>query len=479
MNEAVGSVLSGLKLVEEMSTGLGGLLDAMKVINVVLAPMQMLPYVGSVIKILRKALGIVLKTVGRGVDRVTKFGKDITKKSKIKPTLCKISKDIGTVAAALVKATRPLNTVAKTALYVDTLCNDQVKALTDGCGEAATVLTKFNEGTAKLRESADKAHTELRNIGAVFDEVKEFTENSAYQAFVSFVKKLKPFLEPIKKALNKVISVTIPWPTMKSKQVCISIAYPCGVNWCSSSHWWGTIHYPCGVKWCHKSGCTTIKYPWITTKTFSFSINSLVNGVMSLAEIIMAPLNLLIEGAMKALGLDKYLNGLTLPGLPEIPSFDVDLDLDKYAEAVFAPLKQDIPTLEIDLPELPVDVLKGTTCAVGSTTCSGLFACEAEISCSGFDDEFAKFFPKEYNWEGTKGPVTATADASITASLTPAIQLGASWKEGFEGSFTLPLKLQASFALDIAGEIKHPETKHNIGAGKTHTQVLPLTPNPN
>ena len=110
------------------------------------------------------------------------------------------------------------------------------------------------------------------------------------------------------------------------------------------------IKYACGTNTCTTSQCTSVAYPTVKTTSFSFTVSQIIQGALSVLDIVMTAL----ETAMKKLipGLPDL--AMPLPGL-DLPGFDLP-DFDSLLNSIPAVPTLDAKILKLlttDVPDFP------------------------------------------------------------------------------------------------------------------------------
>jgi hypothetical protein len=111
--------------------------------------------------------------------------------------------------------------------------------------------------------------------------------------------------------------------------VCTSIWYPCKIKICKKKVWGVKIKYPCGMKFCSKKVCMKLGYPRFFLKSFTFTIGDIIDGVLSLSELIKIPAMKMIDLLVKGLGIPKLSQAFPrIPGFPDLNLFNKINGLD-------------------------------------------------------------------------------------------------------------------------------------------------------
>lgn len=143
-------------------------------------------------------------------------------------------------------------------------------------------------------------------------------------------------VDPFNKALNTRVTVAVPGPFC-TKTITTDIPYPCGVKTCKRCRKVFRrkicVKYPCGVKICRKS--VRVPVPYICVKRFSFTIAQVLKGISGLMDIIFKPINLLVDGILKAIKLPALIQFPDLPENADILNKFVDVfrgifDIDEF-----------------------------------------------------------------------------------------------------------------------------------------------------
>eukprot|EP01040_Poterioochromonas_malhamensis_P015446 gene15446-17284_t len=113
--------------------------------------------------------------------------------------------------------------------------------------------------------------------------------------------------------LDKQISACIPWVCFKDQTVCTTIEYPCGTKKCKTGL---GVKVPCGVKFCSEDQCVSVPKPYDCQQCATFTVNQIINGVMSVADQLQNTIMNALNSLAKALGIS--FPSITIPGLPSI-----------------------------------------------------------------------------------------------------------------------------------------------------------------
>jgi len=319
VDRAAKRVVEGTQDVERLEKDLKYLESSMNTLGHAMGLMRMLPYVGPVIGRLRHALQTTkTNVISPAKKRVTQFN-DKLKKYKIADKACKTSKKTVQLAGKMSRTSKPHGEATKSALFVDSVCPNVVPSLSQDCQNVANEHQVVNDKIDAMQKKAREIQSQLQVPGVVLDQVMALMRNGAYKAFVNFLKALSPVLRPIQALMNRRLTVSVPWPVTRWKNVCVDVWYPCGARWCYHNTWFGRAWYTCGVNWCKKRSCTRVHYPAFEARSFSFTVGQIISGGLSLVDIVMAPFNRMIQGLVHGLGIN--LSALALPGFPGVPHF--------------------------------------------------------------------------------------------------------------------------------------------------------------
>jgi len=299
-------------LVKDAKEQVDFLVRGAKVIGII---SQIKPFIKPIVTIMTK----VSKTLDAAIAKIKKI-EDKT----IKPTKPKVQK-------ALQAAEKVKGAIAVTAYVSEQLFIIPMNT-TRNCESVDAMAGLVNEAT---REATTKIFEVADDIGGFFDEVGDIIGeiqkpiqdiNALFDGISSVVSSLDvldPVVKPFQEVLDKVIDIRIPF-FWCSKSVTTIVPYPCGVHLCCKDIWWvGRVCVPCGVKFCN--GSITVKYPVWCDKRFVFTIRQVLDGIQGVADIIMAPINFLIDVAVRGvILLVKEVTGVDLNNLP-IPGLNVDI----------------------------------------------------------------------------------------------------------------------------------------------------------
>jgi len=297
-------------LVEEAKSTVSGLVVGAKLVSIIT---QIKPFLRPVIKGMEQ----VSKTLDRTITKIRNVEKKNIKPNK--PKVQKALKAVEEVKGAIVKTAYVNNQLFVIPIHTTRNC-ESVDAMAELVNDAT------QDATTKIFDVAD-------DIEDFFDQVAEIRNaiQQPMKAITDIIQGIKTvvgsldFLGPVVKPFNDLLDVTIGdtfWGPFCTQKVRVSLPVPCGAIMCCSGGWWN-ICLPCGVKMCWKDfGHITI--PKFCHKEFKYSLREIIDGIQGFLNILMAPLNLLADLAIKAVillikettGYD--LGNLQIPGLTDI-----------------------------------------------------------------------------------------------------------------------------------------------------------------
>jgi hypothetical protein len=160
-------------------------------------------------------------------------------------------------------------------------------------------------------------------LGGLMEQALDFDVNFD----IGILSTLKSIFATLSSFLTKQISICIPWVCTRTQTTCTTITYPCGVNTCCG--WYGC--WPCGVRTCSSQTCVSIPIPYACSQCATFSIQQILDGLMSVVD----QLQQLIWDALNSLAsaLNITFPTFTFPGLP---SLDFLTGIDNFLASILA-----------------------------------------------------------------------------------------------------------------------------------------------
>lgn len=182
---------------------------------------------------------------------------------------------------------------------------------------------------------------------------------------IGFLSDLQGIFSAINAFLNRRLTVCLFLPCgFRMHRVCVGFWYPCGksridhliisssnrlivsmtgIRWCRS--WF--VRYPCGVNFCHAQSCFDVPVPYFCDVCVSFTINDIINGVMSVLEPLEKALSSLMNSIASALNI--RFPTISIPGLP---SFNLFEDMFNIFDWLFDDLLGRFPSVDMLFKEL-------------------------------------------------------------------------------------------------------------------------------
>jgi len=352
-------VVKGIKQGKKLEKKLQKISRVMTTLDIPLALLGFLPYVGPAFRTFKKVLKYSNTVLKRVVKKIKKVNKKI-KSMRVEQKVCKmrnlndkLANKMRDVSAAEHRGIKPI-------LKQDAKFNAKwnVKSLKNLCDRIAHLHRQYNNQVSKIKKALNNIKIAMKNHfpTAFFKAIDFILTNPLTRALDMFFGAIGRLLAPFTRLMNKRINVRVPIPGIRHKRVCLPrVPYPCGVKWChkwirigltelksKTSHktGWGVrfpriptfinkrVRYPCGANICHSPRkCGNVPYPTVTMKRFGFTVGQIVRGVLNVLGIVM---DLLMKAVKKLIpgipGLNFKLPGTTLPRFSfNVPKYNLKL----------------------------------------------------------------------------------------------------------------------------------------------------------
>lgn len=319
--------------------------DALGTVLISLDLLKFVPYVKTWVPIIQLPLKQIKGVVDIGAKPLKAAGDSLRSydvKGKLRNTLA-VNEQIGiTVSRAAITT----NFVAKPTFTLLKHCKNVDAAL----APMVNTVQKIKDLLSKLWPNLNLNLLNFPDFSAIFDALKIPADilDKVLTLFDPIIEVLNKF----KAALNQRITVNVPGPFCSvQKRVCVAL--PCGVRKCNSRVFCGwrrrgwrlerrycTVRVPCGVKFCQH--CSYVKLPSWCTKSFSFTIQQILDGISGLISIVFKPLEMLMNAILSAIDLPQ----LTIPGL------NLNLPFMDFVNKMKKALDDLVNWLEFSLPKI-------------------------------------------------------------------------------------------------------------------------------
>lgn len=306
-------------LIPAWAKKLGGLIDLNKLMKPVIYGIGLIPYVGTVAKgfqnLFNTAITTTVAPIKEKLDQIQKKIED----SKIKQRNNNFLKKLQFTAKLVQKF-----------IYASVLLSDGLVVLDAGAFWTPTnvngvdtynftvVGSQCKALAVPLRQMLDEIKALKAQMLTFFGQIQQVsTLMETAVAFLAsfddaFLTSLRSIFQVLGDFLNKPISVCIPWVCWTTKQACTTIGYPCGVSYCCA--WYGC--WPCGIQWCSYQSCVPVPVAYSCNSCATFTVNDILNGLMSVVEALGSALMNGLNALASALNI-KF-PSINIPGLPSL-----------------------------------------------------------------------------------------------------------------------------------------------------------------
>ena len=336
--------------VKDLQDMLKDLIMVNNVMKPVMPAVGSIPYVGPVAKVFQNTFNtIVTNPITPAKKSVDSLQTKITQ-SRIKEYNAKFfntAQNISTIMFNFVSDSTIYSDVLIAAdnvcLWTPTTVNGVVTynyTLTgQTCSTLNTVLKEVLSDINSIKSKVDIFLGRIQQVSNFVDIARTFIRTFDAQ-MISLVQSI---FAVIASFMNKQISACIPWVCFRNRQICSTISYPCGVKKCRTP--FGRI--PCGVKWCSGTECVTVPEPYECPQCASFTVQQIINGVMS----VMNQLQSIIINALNSLA--KAL-GITFPevSIPGLPSIDFMSGVESFLTSLFDDIMSPLNSVAKDLNKI-------------------------------------------------------------------------------------------------------------------------------
>merc|ERR1712226_1313621 len=341
VDAAATTVLEGVQTAHDMEEDMRSMEKAMSTAEVAITTMSGIPYVGPLLKVMGQGLKQArTKVIEKARGQLKKFN-DKLERYKVEKRACTLSSRNRDLAQKLAGATDNYDEALSTTFKVDRQCLLNVPVSNQVCQPWKNKQARANAEVATAKNALKKVMDAMKVPAEIIKKVMALAKNKAYKAMKEFFDELNKFLQPVYDLLNKRICETVPIPSTCPTRQCVTIRYPCGVKHCSYREWGVTFYYPCGDHWCSRHECATVHLPCFKDTNYCFSVSDIINGAMSLMDVITDALEAAVEALAEKLGIDIPSIANLLPPFPT---------LDVYVPAI--PKLPSLPALPT-MPNVP------------------------------------------------------------------------------------------------------------------------------
>jgi len=335
------SIFELMQNIDEAEKDLKSIDQTLYTLDRVLRLVSIIKYVKPICIPIRNAVG---KTRNYGIRRaltmVKKIRGSVTKKCK--PKVMKALTNNEEVRGIIAKTKFLNQNLIINPFHTTRNCipSDNAAALLRDVVESANLdVGGALDDIVEFRQSIRDLVDELRRVVDLTDDMVDAIDKISEKA-----NPIKRAMDPFYTALTTRITVPIVGPFCK-KNIHINVPYPCGVKKCKKCRRIfrrkRCIRYPCGVKKCNYRKKMTV--PTFCKKTFSFTVNQVLNGISGVMDYIFYPIN-------KAT--DELLKAIPLPKIPLLPDFPVNFDFLNKMTKISGLLEG--PKFPSDLLDFPI-----------------------------------------------------------------------------------------------------------------------------
>jgi len=315
-------------------------LSKLERVVVVLAPamplISKLPYAGGLAKtfydIYSKLIKATVKPTNVVLARVNNRITDTTLKAKL-TTVITNNKN---VATKIFDIRELLLDKANDLVKVDAVCPDIVGTVTaPSCASIATQVELVNDELDDFAEDlAAFAEFLEQQLSPVLKLSVKFVESPIWSAAEVILDIVAVGFDAINTLLEYEIRACLPFICWRTRNVCSSVSYPCGVKKCKKKVFGKKIKYPCGTIYCSKSVCVTLPEPYTCNMCAQFTIEDIISGVMNALAPLEAALNSIMRSMASALGIS--FPELEIPGVPDVDNLGaVDALIETHIDFAF------------------------------------------------------------------------------------------------------------------------------------------------
>lgn len=325
---------------------------AMDLLDLPLGLMGKVPYAGPFIT----AFKVLLKSTNTAVMKPFKTNMQTInykiKTTSVEKTVCSLSFNNYRIAYQTIQVSNFLNLAVRQLLTVDNICKEvsgegarKTNNVIQGtCKDLNTVFQPIAVAVQSFASSIQTASSAINKFADVVKKGVNFANSKLWEVLKSFFGKIAKGLQPMMDVLERRMCYPIPRVTLVERTTCALVSFPCGQHTCTKSvkvpcarcktcsrkiagrrRRWKcpgsrdqTISYPCGVKMCTRTECVSVNVPVVTSVYRCFSVADIINGALSLVDLILDKLMELVEQIVPPLPSLAF-------NIPAIPDFNLDL----------------------------------------------------------------------------------------------------------------------------------------------------------
>jgi hypothetical protein len=312
INDKSELVKSSIKDMKDLEESLSKLETIKNFMSPVMPIMGKLPYVGIIVKAFWYVFSNTIeKTVAPANDRL-EIVNDKIEQYTIEQKLTKLQEKNDQVAEKILLINEKMSEIGNLLVMVDGMCPNTVGSTTKPiCLQMSSKMKIVNDLLDTIIGLAAEFTDFLNLIDLVMNAAFQFMSSALWRAISPILNIISFAFEKIRIVLTMRIEGCIPWLCWSNYYVCTNIGYPCGVRWCG-----GWCRYPCGANWCSYNACVWVPRATSCKLCISFTIQQIIDGVMSVLAALEAAINAILDGIMKALNIT--MPSINLPGMPDL-----------------------------------------------------------------------------------------------------------------------------------------------------------------
>ena len=274
---------------------------------------ERIPKVGQLAKLFYTAFHMTItqtKPVTTGLEKMNKKIEDLKIKKKL-TTILNVTKDI---ALKINQARVVLSTSGHALILADAYCSSSTTQ--NLCEDVGGFISPVNIELNALRQEVVSFVSDLKGgLYEIASTAESAITGKIYQESMSLMSSAAGMFDTLDNALDKQIGgcVTNPVCGYKSEQKCATVTWTYyQVIYCQR---WG-VSYPCGStkKTGSKKACVTVSLPYSCPVCVSFTVNQIVNGVVSISSLLTKTIENALHSFLNSLGI-KF-DMFKLPGMP-------------------------------------------------------------------------------------------------------------------------------------------------------------------
>jgi hypothetical protein len=275
--------------------------------------LEKIPYAGPIAKVFYTAFHITMtqtNPVTVGLTNINKKIDDLKIKKRLETIL-----NVTIALGSKINNARDRLAISGHALIIaDAYCSSNTTQ--NLCQEVGGFISPVNDELNKLRQEVITFISDLKGgLHDIADTAESAISSKIYQGSMSVMSKAAEMFDILDHALDKEISgcVTNPVCGFKSQDKCASVTVTYYVAvYCTK---WG-VPYPCGSqkKTATTRKCVKISVPYSCPLCVKFTVNQIVNGVVSISSLITGVIEKALKSFIESLGI-KF-DVFKLPGMP-------------------------------------------------------------------------------------------------------------------------------------------------------------------